>query len=116
MIKITGIDHIKMEVCDVLATVAFYQKAFGFEILEGTEMNPTIIGNEKVKLCIHQGKSNILHFGFHVENYSEIEKICDKIGIENTGEINWPLSDSQYIIDPDGRDIELSRIWGGGLK
>ncbi len=50
MIKISEIDHIKIEVKDVKATYAFYKTFFGFIVLVGTEELSTIIGNDQVKL------------------------------------------------------------------
>ncbi|MBK7304122.1 MAG: VOC family protein [Saprospiraceae bacterium] len=116
IIKITGIDHIKMEVNNVQETVDFYSKLFGFKILEGTPSHPCIIGNDAVKLCIHQGESSIWHFGFHVENYEEIKPICGEHHAQLGMEAHWAHSDSEYVIDPCGREVELSRVWGGGLS
>jgi lactoylglutathione lyase len=31
------------------------------------------------------------------------------------GSVQWPKSRSVYISDPNGYEIELAEIWGGGL-
>ncbi|MBK9961579.1 MAG: VOC family protein [Saprospiraceae bacterium] len=114
IIKITGIDHIKMEVNNVQETVDFYSKLFGFKILEGTPSHPCIIGNDAVKLCIHQGESSIWHFGFHVENYEEIKPICGEHHAQLGMEAHWAHSDSEYVIDPCGREVEAFQSLGWG--
>ncbi|PIW35462.1 MAG: VOC family protein, partial [Nitrosopumilales archaeon CG15_BIG_FIL_POST_REV_8_21_14_020_33_23] len=59
----------------------------------------------------------IAHFGFHVENFDEIMKICTSLGVKiyYDGPVQFEKSRSIYISDPNGYDIELSEVFGGGL-
>jgi catechol 2,3-dioxygenase-like lactoylglutathione lyase family enzyme len=59
----------------------------------------------------------IAHFGFHVENFDEIMKTCESLGvtIHYDGPVKFEKSRSIYISDPNGYDIELSEVFGGGL-
>jgi lactoylglutathione lyase len=114
-LKVTGIDHIKMEVKDLEAAVDFYSKLFGFKILEGSVRDFCIIGNDQVKLCLNQGNSNFCHFGFHIENYQDIKEICAESNVNASYVSSWKFSESTYIEDADNNEIELSKVWGGGL-
>jgi lactoylglutathione lyase len=125
MLKVSGIDHINIEVKDLKESVQFYQNLFGFEIRKNQpEENSVIIGNDKVKLCLYETdgfrkyqKKGYHHFGLHVENFDDIILKCTEMGIKifYGGPLNWEKSTSIYIQDPNGYEIELSRIFGGGI-
>ena len=103
--------------------VSFYKKVFGFEVKkEQPEDNSKIIGNNNIKLCLYEDTNleigeGINHFGFYIENFGEIIKICERLGVkvEYGGEVEWGKSKSVYIEDPNGYTIELSNRKGGGL-
>lgn len=125
MLNVTGIDHLNMDVKDLKETVEFYQKLFGFEVIkEQPEQDSKIIGNEKVKLCLYENpdlneykKNGFNHFGFHINNFEEVIEKCTELGIEifYGGPIKWEKSSSIYIKDPNGYEIELAEVFGGGL-
>ena len=52
-----------------------------------------------------------------VENFNEIIEICKALGVKiyYDGPVQFEKSRSVYISDPNGYDIELSEILGGGL-
>ena len=55
MLKISGIDHINIEVNDLKKSIMFYMNLFGFEIRKKQpEENSVIIGNDEVKLCLYE--------------------------------------------------------------
>ena len=124
-LKVNGIDHLNMEVINLNKTLEFYNQLFGFTVLkEQPEENSQIIGNEKVKLCLYeienfQGytKKGFHHFGLHIENFEEIMRKCADMGIEifYGGPLKWEKSTSVYIKDPNGYEIELTEVFGGGL-
>lgn len=59
----------------------------------------------------------INHIGFHIENFDEIVEKCKTLKISMPyGVIEWESSRSVYIIDPNGYEVELSEVQGGGLK
>jgi catechol-2,3-dioxygenase len=118
----TSIDHINMLVKSLDETATFYNELFGFEILKPQpEENSLIIGNESIKLCIYEDPdaapdNGLQHFGFHISNYNEVMKKSLEMGLKLPyGEIVWENSRSIYLTDPNGYDIELSEVHGGGL-
>jgi len=123
ILKISSIDHINMSVKNLAQSVEFYKNLFGFEIKkEQPEEKSKIIGNDNVKLCLYEDsemkpEGAIAHFGFHVENFDEIMKICTSLGVKiyYDGPVQFEKSRSIYINDPNGYDIELSEVFGGGL-
>ena len=120
-------DHVNMKVKNLAQSVEFYKNLFGFEIKK--EENPNridapskIIGNDSIKLCLYEDpqmspEGGIAHFGFHVENFADIMEKCNKLGVEVLygGPVEFEKSRSVYIVDPNGYDIELSEVSGGGL-
>lgn len=122
-LKASFIDHINMEVKDLEQSVTFYKNLFGFEIKkEQPEEKSKIIGNTNIKLCLYENpemksEGAIAHFGFHVENFDEIIMTCKSLGvaIHYDGPVQFEKSRSIYISDPNGYDIELSEVFGGGL-
>ena len=123
ILKVSSIDHINMSVKNLAQSVEFYKNLFGFEIKkEQPEEKSKIIGNDNVKLCLYEDsemklEGAIAHFGFHVENFDEIMKICTSLGVKiyYDGPVQFEKSRSIYISDPNGYDIELSEVFGGGL-
>ena len=121
-LKVTALDHINFYVKNLDESVAFYRNLFGFEIKqEQPEENSRIIGNDAVKLCLYEDPEKahpggIGHFGLHVQNFSDIIEKCMAMNVPMPyGVVDWEKSRSVYIIDPNGYEIELSEIQGGGL-
>ncbi len=124
-LKVNGIDHLNMEVVNLNETVEFYNQLFGFTVIkEQPEENSKIIGNEKVKLCLYERgdfhgytKKGFHHFGLHIENFEDVMHKCTEMGIEifYGGPLKWEKSTSIYIKDPNGYEIELAEVFGGGL-
>lgn len=126
MLKTTGIDHVNLMVRDLDETTDFYAGLLGFEVLEDMpEHNGRIIGNEWAKLAVYEsdgfrhdrGRSGFAHVSFHIENFDDITARCRQMGItvKYGGPVQWPRSRSIYVDDPDGYEVELSEVWGGGL-
>jgi hypothetical protein len=77
-----------------------------------------------VKLCLYEtddfhGHSIIgfHHFGLHIKEFKDEMHKCTQIGIEifYGCPIKWEKSTSIYIKDPNGYEIELTEVFGGGL-
>ena len=123
----TSIDHINMKVKNLAESVQFYRNLFSFEIKQEENPNKTdvpskIIGNNSIKLCLYEvpdmsPEGGIAHFGFHIDNFSEVIAKCKDLGVQILygGEVDWEKSKSVYVVDPSGYEIELSEISGGGL-
>lgn len=126
-LKATSIDHVNMKVKNLNQSVEFYKNLFGFEIKQ--EENPNkvdapskIIGNDSIKLCMYEipemsPEGGIVHFGFNISNFDEIIAKCKESGVQVLygGIVDWDKSKSVYIVDPNGYEIELGEISGGGL-
>lgn len=126
-LRATSIDHINMKVKNLDESVKFYKELFSFEIKQ--EENPNkidvpskIIGNDSIKLCMYEvpdmsPEGGIAHFGFNIENYDEVLEMCKEKGVKILygGPIDWEKSQSVYIVDPSGYELELSKVIGGGL-
>ncbi len=122
-----SIDHVNMKVKNLIQSVEFYKNLFGFEIKQ--EENPNkldapskIIGNNTIKLCMYEvptmsPEGGIAHFGFNIENFDQVIEKCKELNVEilYDGIIDWEKSKSIYIVDPNGYEIELGQIAGGGL-
>lgn len=123
----TSIDHVNMKVKNLQQSVEFYKNLFGFEVKQ--EENPNkadapskIIGNDKIKLCLYEipnmaPEGGINHFGFNISNFDMVLDKCDELNVEilYDGTINWEKSRSIYIKDPNGYEVELGEVDGGGL-
>ena len=88
------------------------------------EKNGKIIGNKNALLALYETSGmreykqvGFSHISFHIVNFEEIEQKCNELGIEIkfNGPVQWPNSRSIYIDDPNGYEIELVEVWGGGL-
>ena len=122
-----SIDHVNMKVKNLIQSVDFYRNLFCFEIKQ--EDNPNkldapskIIGNNTIKLCMYEvptmsPEGGIAHFGFNIENFDQVIEKCKELNVEilYDGIIDWEKSKSVYIVDPNGYEIELGQIAGGGL-
>ncbi len=123
MLKTVCIDHINMIVKDLDESIEFYSTVFGFVVKKKQpEQDSVIIGDENVKLCIYEGDSagdrnGISHFGFHVTDFDEVLETCKRLNVpvKYNGILEWEKSRSVYIEDPNGYEIELSEVEGGGL-
>ena len=131
-IAVQGIDHINMSVGDLEASIRFYTTVFGFEIREDHRDRAgkpyVIMGTGKVAyLAIYQDASarqpkhpHFNHFGFVVGPLDAARARLQALGIawlyddEDDGLFVWAHSRSTYIQDPDGHEIELVEVFGGG--
>lgn len=129
VLQATGFDHINMNVNNLDETTNFYQKHFGFKVLEegvsGSGNQYKIIGIPgKLSLAIYPSgnlnehkNQNVNHFGIHIDNYDHLLDYLteNKILYEYGGHVDYEKSRSIYIIDPNGYEIELSEKFGGDL-
>tara|TARA_R110000772_G_scaffold30532_14_gene75731 strand:- start:801 stop:1181 length:381 start_codon:yes stop_codon:yes gene_type:complete len=124
-LKTTGIDHVNLQVLNLEESCRFWNKLLGFKELEDIpDQNGKIIGTKEAKLALYENvemeikeKGGFSHVSFHIENFEDIEEVCVELGlkIKYSGTVQWPKSRSIYINDPNGYEIELSEVWGGGI-
>jgi len=128
MLNISAVDHLNINVENLNQTVKWYHDLFGFESkeegLSSSGVPFKIIGKPGVlyialyETDISQNKpSSINHIGFHLENFKESIQILREKGITINygGIVKYKHSESAYILDPNGIEIELSSKFGGGL-
>ena len=123
----TSIDHVNMKVKNLQQSVEFYKNLFGFDIKQENNPNKAdvpskIIGNVKIKLCLYEipdmtPEGGINHFGFNISNFDRVLDKCKRLNVEILygGPIDWEKSRSVYIKDPNGYELELGEVDGGGL-
>jgi catechol 2,3-dioxygenase-like lactoylglutathione lyase family enzyme len=125
------IDHININTNNLSQSLNFYQEIFGLPMKDDHTSDKdqpwAIIGeNDRFFMAIYQdsadlGQQNrINHFGVYVANfqdfYQRVKKSGIKINLYNGQEIiDYPRSQSFYIQDPDGNEIEISSQFGGAL-
>ncbi|MCT2530277.1 VOC family protein [SAR92 clade bacterium H921] len=121
----TGIDHVNLQVSNLEKSVEFWKELLGFDVLETiSEQKGAIIGTQAAMLALYEKenlgrieKHGFSHVSFHISNFDDAVQLCEKKGITilYEGVVQWPYSQSLYIKDPDGYEIELSQKWGGAI-
>lgn len=135
MIRVSAIDHVNLQVADLDASIDFYRRIFGFRVLEdGRRIPPggwAIIGipgavclalGVTKELSQAQGK-RITHFGLVIDDAQTTLERLKQEGVTivprgpgGSAILPYPRSESIYIRDPDGHEIELTTRFGGGLE
>lgn len=121
------LDHINLTVQDIKESIQWYERIFGFKIVErgiGTRGQPwaivasndSMIVMSEFKLELNtnhqQGMDShkIYHFGIRISD-SEVweKKVKDNnLSLYYGGVIQYPFSRSWYVHDPSGHEIEVS--------
>jgi len=134
MIRVSAIDHVNLQVADLDLSIEFYCRVFGFKLLEdGRKLPPggwAIVGLPGAA-CVALGVAKdlspaqgrrIVHFGLVIEDAQSALAILgqERVRIVPRGPgggaiLPYPRSQSIYIQDPDGHEIELTTRFGGGL-
>ena len=123
MLQARVIDHINMTVKNLDESVKFYSDLFGFTVLKDqADKDSKIIGSDSIKLCLYEGpgagdRTGIAHFGINITDFDHVIEQCSTLGVKVLygGVREWEKSRSVYIEDPNGYEIELSEVEGGGL-
>jgi catechol-2,3-dioxygenase len=128
---VSKLDHINLSVHCFDETVNWYNKIFGFNLVEEGIENGVkwgVIRSNDAMLCIYEvnelvqldrfemkdkGLHYLAHFGLRITNKQSWEEIIkkEKLGILYNGVIKWPHSLAWYIKDPTGWEIEIV-YWG----
>lgn len=130
--RIKSIDHLNLTVADFDATVSWYHRVFGFELVEEGIQDGTrwgVIRQGDSMLCVYQftdcryedrfamrrmGLHGINHFGLRISDRAAWEEAVEreKIEVLYDGPIRWAHSTSWYVCDPTGYEIEVA-LWDG---
>ena len=124
---IKHLDHLNLSVTDFAESAAWYQRVFGFELVERGFYNSRpwgVLKAGQAMLCIYEHSARsfidgeklaensihgVNHFAFRITDKLDWE---EKIKQENLtiaygGAWRWPHSTSWYINDPTGYNIEV---------
>ncbi len=131
MAGVKHLDHLNLSVRDFDETAGWYNRVFGFEVVEkGTyDGQPWgVLKAADAMLCVYQhtelkhepdadavaraGFHRIAHFGLRITDPKAWEATVkrEKIEVHYGGAYPWPHSTSWYISDPTGYTIEVA-LW-----
>ena len=121
------IDHVNLSVVDLNQSIEWYDKIFGFKVVEQgiSPMNRkwAIIANNDSMICMTEFKNKILadkndnedfcqiyHFGLRIADIELWKSTFKKysLKLDYGGAVEYPHSTSWYIRDPSGHKIEVS--------
>ena len=129
-----GIDHVNFTVRDFDESADWYARVFGFELVERDVQDgqPWGVlrsegGRGSAMLCIYQAPNREMldgsqrrdrklhgfaHFALRIHDKDEWLKTIEreKLEVPYDGAIEWPHSQSWYIKDPTGYEIEVT-LW-----
>lgn len=126
--RIKHLDHINMTVNSFQESASWYQRVFGFEVVETgvQEGRPWgIIRSGEALLCMYeapdrsfadrfelgkQGRHGVSHFAFRIEDQEAWTATIKSEALEilYDGAVVWPSSTSWYLVDPTGYEIEVA--------
>ena len=130
MVAVAGFDHLNLTVRDLGETADWYRRVFGFErVEEGTwDGVPWAIlrsedGQGEAMLCVYErpelgapdadGRHHrVRHAGFRIRDRAAWEAVLAREGLASEF-IPYPHSESWYVTDPTGYEIEVV-LWKDG--
>lgn len=124
------LDHLNMTVRSVDESTNWYRRVFGFEsVEEGSDGGRPwrILKSGEALLCIYEMPQRnhpsidvhehhaIKHFAFRIKDRGLWERTVEKEGLRlyYGGAIDYPHSQSWYVHDPNGYEIEVA-AWDEG--
>lgn len=129
------LDHINLTVSDLKESVAWYEKIFGFKLVERgiswRNIPWAIVAMNDSMICMSEfrtrrsaasneenGFHQIYHFGIRVSDHEEwVEKVkAYNLKLYYGGVVEYPRSKSWYVHDPDGHEIEVSWAESGVME
>ena len=129
MALVSMLDHINHSVDDLEASVDWYHRLFGFEVVERgmvEDVGPwAIIQAGEALICMYQhpnreykdrfelkelGIHHVAHIGLRVSDKQQWEQVIEEESVEVLygGAVEMPHSISWYIKDPSGWEIEVA--------
>lgn len=125
------IDHINISVKNLIESVAWYEKVFGFKTVEQGRSQAgakyVIVENHDFMLCMYEhpewkapnfeintNKHQIFHVGFRITDELKWKELIRTLNLTLAyDEISYPRSKSWYVLDPNGYEIEVSCLKEG---
>lgn len=127
------LDHLNLSVANLDATLAWYQRVFGFEPMERGALDDgarwAIIQSGEALLCCYERPERealdgdalharhihgLNHFGLRIDDRPTWEQTVqiENVDVLYGGAIEWPHSTAWYVLDPTGYEIEVA-LWKG---
>lgn len=120
------IDHLNITVSGLDESLRWYGELFGFEVQErGVYQGHdwAIVRAGEALLCLYehpeldgegQKGHGVNHFGLRVEDGERFAARAEQLGVSVKfgGVVDWPHSQSWYVADPTGHEIEVA-CWDG---
>jgi len=121
MAKISNLNHAVLFVSDLARSVQFYQKAFGFEVVDKLGDNAAFLraaggaNHHDLGLFrarggeVTQGNVGLYHLAWEVETIEDLSEAAASLGELGalTGMSDHGVSKSLYGADPDGIEFEV---------
>ena len=109
-------EHVHVCAKDIDRTVAFYRRAFGFEMRHdgtGPYGRTVHVGTDRFYIAISEGGTaeagtgNFSHLGFVTPDLEAFRKRLEREGIPIAETASRKEGDAVYVMDPDGVEIEV---------
>lgn len=124
------LDHLNMTVRNVEESADWYNRVFGFESVEAGQWSGRpwrILKSGEAMLCIYEAPGRdhpsvdvhdhhaIKHFAFRIKDRDAWARTVEEQGLRlyYGGVIDYPHSQSWYVHDPNGYEIEVA-AWDDG--
>ena len=118
------LDHLNLSVSSFDETVTWYRAVFGFELVESATLDDGtrwgVIHNGGASLCVYEHPEysspgsaptahHLSHFALQIDDREAWLAAVEAHGIDVRygGVVSWPHSDSWYVTDPTGWEIEV---------
>lgn len=115
------LDHLNMTVAHLEESLSWYQRIFGFEVVERGLYRGipwAILRAGDALLCLYEhpelesgtgGYHHLSHFGLRITDRASWERTIREqhLEVRYGGEVRWPRSSSWYVADPTGHEIEV---------
>ena len=116
----TNIDHVSLSVSSLDASIEFYSRLFGFQLVERSGNEWGILRSGDSMICMWQAAGfqapkalsshhEIYHFGLRIRDRSAFERQVaeGKVNVSE-GPVRYPHSTSWYVKDPSGYEVEVA--------
>ena len=127
---VSQLDHLNLSVTDLEASIAWYERLFEFERVEGGVVDGVpwaIIRSGEALLCLYEHAERthltseqrdqrklhgLSHFGLRITDGAAFEEAARREGVpvQYGGVVDWPHSKAWYVLDPTGYEIEVA-LW-----
>jgi len=122
------LDHLNLTVANLDETIDWYGRVFGFEVVEKDVQDGVpwaVLRAADVMLCVYEypgrtkldrfgldeaGIHGVNHFSLRVADADAWKEVVERESLEVRygGIVTWPHSQSWYIKDPTGHEIEVA--------